>query len=48
MIDLNEVLAPGYSGHIEFAGDIDNHGRITGQAADGGQLFAFIATPTGH
>jgi len=45
IIDLNDAVAPGYSGHIEFAGDIDNQGRITGQASEGGSLFAFIATP---
>jgi probable HAF family extracellular repeat protein len=43
--DLNEILTPGYSGHIEFAGDIDNQGRITGQTSDGGQTFAFVAAP---
>lgn len=49
--DLNDMLVPDYTGHIEFAGDIDNHGRITGQASDpaGGQVFvAFVASPTQH
>ena len=47
IVDLNDHLAPGYPGHIEFAGDIDPHGRITGQASQGGQFYAFIATPGG-
>ena len=32
MTDLNSLVAPGYSDHIHAAGDINNLGRITGQA----------------
>lgn len=43
---LND-LAPGYDDLITTANDIDDFGRITGQAfdPDTGQFFAFLATP---
>jgi probable HAF family extracellular repeat protein len=46
MRDLQD-LAPGYDGVITTANDIDDFGRITGQAfdPDSGQFFAFLATP---
>jgi probable HAF family extracellular repeat protein len=46
MRDLND-LAPGYDDLITTANDIDDRGRITGQAfdADTGQFVAFVATP---
>jgi probable HAF family extracellular repeat protein len=46
MQDLND-LAPGYDDVITTANDIDDLGRITGQAfdADTGQFVAFLATP---
>jgi probable HAF family extracellular repeat protein len=46
MQDLND-LAPGYDDVITTANDIDDRGRITGQAfdADTGQFVAFLATP---
>jgi probable HAF family extracellular repeat protein len=46
MRDLND-LAPGYDDVITTANDIDDRGRITGQAfdADTGEFVAFLATP---
>ena len=46
MTDLND-LAPEYSGQLCAANDIDERGRITGQAfqASTGQTVAFVATP---
>jgi probable HAF family extracellular repeat protein len=46
MRDLND-LAPGYEDVITTANDIDDFGRITGQAfdADTGRFVAFLATP---
>jgi probable HAF family extracellular repeat protein len=46
MRDLND-LAPGYDDVITTANDIDDRGRITGQAfdADTGRFVAFLATP---
>jgi probable HAF family extracellular repeat protein len=46
MRDLND-LAPGYDDVITTANDIDDFGRITGQAfdADTGRFVAFLATP---
>jgi probable HAF family extracellular repeat protein len=46
MTDLND-LAPDYSGHLCAANDIDDHGRITGEAiqAGTGQSVAFLAKP---
>lgn len=45
--DLN-ALAPGYDGHLLFAGDINDAGVITGAArsAETGEVVAFMATPT--
>jgi hypothetical protein len=47
MTDLNSVLAPGYGNSIYAAGDIDDLGRITGQAFDPGTgaYSAFLAVP---
>jgi probable HAF family extracellular repeat protein len=46
MTDLN-ALAPGYAGHLVFAGDIDELGEITGGAFDPatGDSPAFVAVP---
>src|SRR5262245_13374481 len=46
MTDLND-LAPEYSGQLCSANDIDDRGRITGQAfeASTGQTVAFVASP---
>lgn len=42
-------LAPGYAGTLTQAADIDDHGRITGQARDPvAGLVAFVATPSGR
>lgn len=41
-------LAPGYAGTLTIAADIDDQGRITGQAIDAtGARIAFVATPVG-
>jgi probable HAF family extracellular repeat protein len=47
MTDLNALVAPGYTGQLTTAQDIDDRGEITGRAADPstGQLPAFLATP---
>jgi probable HAF family extracellular repeat protein len=47
MIDLNDVVVGDYDDLITTANDIDDFGRITGQAfdADTGQFFAFVAKP---
>lgn len=46
MADLND-LAPGYSGHLCAANDINDIGRITGEAVQQGtsQSVAFLASP---
>lgn len=46
MVDLN-TRAPGYGGHLVAANDIDDVGRITGQAVDGTVAVAFVAVPVG-
>jgi uncharacterized membrane protein len=44
-VDLNQ-LAPGYDGHLLFAGDVNDFGVITGQARNAdGEDVAFRATP---
>lgn len=47
MIDLNAQLEPGYNNVLTTANDIDDFGRITGQALDPalGQRVAFLAAP---
>jgi probable HAF family extracellular repeat protein len=47
MTDLNDLVVGDYDDLITTANDIDDFGRITGQAfdADTGQFFAFVATP---
>jgi len=47
MTDLNSLAAPGYSDHIFAAGDINDLGRITGQAFNPttGEFSAFLAVP---
>jgi len=47
MTDLNELVAPGYGDHIFSAGDINDRGRITGQAFTPatGVFSAFLAVP---
>jgi probable HAF family extracellular repeat protein len=46
MIELKKLM-PGYAGTPTIAADIDDLGRITGQAIDAatGQFVAFVATP---
>ena len=46
MVDLN-TRAPGYGGRLVAANDIDDVGRITGQAVDGTVAVAFVAVPVG-
>jgi hypothetical protein len=47
MTDLNTLLLPTFDGTILTANDIDDFGRIAGQAIDAasGTSVAFIATP---
>jgi hypothetical protein len=47
IIDLNTRLLPGYNGQIVGAQDINDFGRITGQAfdPDSGRTLAFRAVP---
>ncbi|WP_226468659.1 hypothetical protein [Luteimonas panaciterrae] len=47
MTDLNTLLSPSFDGTILTANDIDDFGRITGQAIDmaSGTSVAFVATP---
>jgi probable HAF family extracellular repeat protein len=47
--DLNELVAPGYPDQIIAGGDINDLGRITGQAVNpaGTELSAFLAVPIG-
>jgi probable HAF family extracellular repeat protein len=49
MTELKQ-LVPGYQGTLTIAADIDDLGRISGQAADPatGTLVAFVATPILH
>jgi probable HAF family extracellular repeat protein len=43
--DLND-LAPGYDGHLLYAGDVNDDGVITGQAVNAaGVAVPFVATP---
>lgn len=52
MQDLNDLVVPGYTGHLIFANDINDRGEITGAAFDPatGDTVAFRAVPThgGH
>ncbi len=47
MTDLNTLVAPGYSGVLTDAQDINDRGEITGQAsiASTGEVPAFLAVP---
>ncbi|MGH3039640.1 MAG: hypothetical protein ACRDLZ_09615 [Gaiellaceae bacterium] len=47
MLDLNQLVASGYDDLLTAANDIDDHGRITGQAYDDetSQFVAFLANP---
>ena len=47
MKDLNTLTAPGYTGHLFSAQDINDRGEITGRAIDGetGERVAFLARP---
>jgi probable HAF family extracellular repeat protein len=47
MIDLNRLVAAGYRDHLFFANDINDRGRITGQAvaSDASESLAFVAIP---
>jgi len=47
MKDLNTLKAPGYTAHLEIAGDINDIGEITGRAFDSstGERPAFLAIP---
>jgi len=47
MMDLNEAVRPGYADVLTTANDIDDVGRITGQARDDtkGRVLAFVAKP---
>jgi len=47
MKDLNALIAPGYAGRLEIAGDINDIGEITGRAFDPGtgERSAFLAIP---
>lgn len=47
MSDLNALAAPEFAGVMTTANDIDDFGRITGQATDpaSGKLVTFVATP---
>ena len=47
MTDLNDRVTPDYAGHLVFANDINDAGRIAGQAidADTGDAVAFVAAP---
>jgi probable HAF family extracellular repeat protein len=47
MKDLNTLIAPGYAGRLEIAGDINDIGEITGRAFDPstGERPAFLAIP---
>jgi len=47
MTDLNTLDQPDYTGHLYAAGDINNAGRITGEALDpAGGSRAFVAIPS--
>lgn len=45
--DLNAIVDPDFEHHLFFARDIDDRGRITGDAIDGnsGEFRGFVATP---
>ena len=47
MTDLNTLVAPGYTGILTTAQDINARGEITGRAFDPvtGERPAFLATP---
>jgi probable HAF family extracellular repeat protein len=47
MKDLNTLKAPGYTSHLEVAGDINDIGEISGRAFDSGAgvRSAFLAIP---
>jgi probable HAF family extracellular repeat protein len=46
IIDL-DLVSPGYDGHLLYANDVNDDGRITGAAisAETGEAVAFVATP---
>jgi len=47
LMDLNDLVQPGYPGHIRTARDINDSGVITGQTVnpDTGERRAFVAVP---
>jgi hypothetical protein len=47
MTDLNTLVTPDYDGTLTTANDINNSGRMTGQALEHetGMLVAFVARP---
>ena len=49
MTDLNSLVDPDCAGHLVFANDINDAGRITGQRLDPatGDSLAFVAVPVG-
>lgn len=49
MTDLNDLVTPDHAGHLVFANDINDAGKISGQAIDAetGDAVAFMATPVG-
>jgi hypothetical protein len=49
MRDLNDLAGFGYDDVLTTANDIDNFGRITGQAfdAEANEFVAFLARPVG-
>jgi hypothetical protein len=46
-MDLNDLVQPGYPGHIRTTRDINDRGVITGQTVnpDTGERRAFVAVP---
>jgi probable HAF family extracellular repeat protein len=50
IVDMNTLVAPGYSEQLVFANDINDEGAITGQSlnATSGVSSTFLAVPTGH
>jgi probable HAF family extracellular repeat protein len=50
IVDMNTLVAPGFTDELVYANDINDSGRITGQSVNAatGVSDTFTATPVGH
>ncbi|GLQ52681.1 hypothetical protein ACFFJT_20975 [Dyella flava] len=50
IVDMNTLVAPGFTDQLVYANDINDEGVITGQSANAtsGVSWTFVAVPSGH